>query len=303
MAQLRFPPAPWPHPELRYVRAPEPLVFPEEEEVVEGLPHLKVRIFLLGLLEFALGPAHSVGSDQFVYWIASDPKVKLSPDLFVRLHVPQTQFRTWQTWVQGGPPDLAVEVVSPTEGGPEALTWAEKLARYRALGVKELVRFDPEAPEGQRLRAWDRVREDLVERVIGDDRTPCLTLGLHWTVCPIPTTPVGLRLIDEEGRLLETEMEVEAKARAAEAKARAAEAKARAAEAKARAAAEARADAESQARAAEAKARAAAEARAEAESQARAAEARGRAAAEARVRELEEQLRRAQGGGGPPGAN
>lgn len=48
--------------------------------------------------------------------------------------------------------------------------------------MKELVRFDPEAPAGQRLRAWDRVREDLVERQIEGDRTPCLTLGLNWTV-------------------------------------------------------------------------------------------------------------------------
>jgi Uma2 family endonuclease len=247
MAQLRFPRTPRPLPELRYVRAPEPLVFPEEEEVVEGLPHLRVRTFLLGLLQYALGPGHSVGADQFVYWIASDPKTKLAPDVFVRLDVPQTEFRTWQTWVQGGPPDLAVEVVSPNEGSADALTWAEKVARYRALGIKELLRFDPGAPAGQRLRAWDRVHEDLVERIIGDDRTPCLTLGLNWMVCPIPNAAVGLRLIDDEGRFLETETEAEARGRAA------------------------------------------AEARAE-------AEAKARAAAEARVRELEEQLRRLQGG-------
>lgn len=210
MAQLRFP-HDRPHPELRYVRAPEPLVFPEEEEVPEGLPHLLVRTFLFQLLRFALGPSHSVGSDQFVYWIASDNKTRLAPDVFVRLNVPQAPFGSWQTWLKGGPPDLAVEIVSPNEGSEEALTWTEKFGRYRQLGVKELVRFDPEAPEGKRLRVWDLVRGDLVERVVVADRTLCLTLGLNWVATPIEAQGerlLGLRLIDDQGRWLETETEV-----------------------------------------------------------------------------------------------
>ena len=93
------------------------------------------------------------------------------------------------------------------------MTWDEKLARYHELGIKELVRFDPEAPEGRRLRAWDHVRGDLVERVIGDDRTPCLTLGLNWTICPVEDQRVGLRLIDDDGRLLETQTEAESRGR------------------------------------------------------------------------------------------
>ena len=110
------------------------------------------------------------------------------------------------------------------------------------------MRFDPERPEGKRLRVWDRVREDLVERQIGGDRTPCLTLGLNWVVCPVQDEPVGLRLIDDSGRFLEVPEEAAERARAAEASARTE--------------AETRAD-----------------------------------LAESRVRELEEQLRRAQGGG------
>ncbi len=213
MAQLRFP-RPRSLPELRYVRAPEPIVFPEAEEVPEGLPHLLVRTFLFQLLRFALGPSHSVGSDQFIYLvsIATDPKRKVAPDVFVRLGVQQTSFGTWKTWENGGAPDLAVEIVSPNEG--DGVSWDEKLARYHELGVSEVVRFDPEATEGKRLRVWDRVRGDLVERVIGDDRTPCLTLGLNWTVCAIEEHPVALRLIDDDGRWLESQAEVAAKARA-----------------------------------------------------------------------------------------
>ena len=262
MAQLRFPLPPTSEP-LRYVRAPEPIRFPEEEEVPEGYSHLVVRAFLFRLLSFALGQAHTVGSEQFIYWNASNSAVRVAPDVFVKLGHPQpAKLGSWQTWVMGGAPDLAVEVVSPNEG--DGVDWGEELARYHQLGVAELVRFDAEAPEGQRLRVWDRVQGDLVERQLGGERTPCLTLGLSWTVRMIPSPSggerVGLRLVDDEGRLLRTPEEAEA----------------------------ARADAEA--------ARADAEAtRADAEAARAEAEARIRAAAETRIRELEEQLRRAQG--------
>jgi hypothetical protein len=140
--------------------------------------------------------------------------------------------------VAGGAPDLAVEIVSPNEG--DGTTWDEKLARYHQLGVKELVRFDPEAPEGRRLRVWDRVEGDLVERQIGEDRSPCLTLGLAWAVrmVPAPSGPaeyVGLRLVDDAGLLLEAQEERETRAREqAEVRAERAEVRAETAEARIR---------------------------------------------------------------------
>jgi hypothetical protein len=107
---------------------------------------------------------------------------------------------------------MAVEIVSPNEG--DGVPWNEKLARYHELGVHELLRFDPEASEGQRLRAWDRVQGDLVERHVEADRTPSLTLGLVWCVRPVETDLPALRLVDDEGRLLEVPEEVEARGRA-----------------------------------------------------------------------------------------
>jgi Uma2 family endonuclease len=211
-----------PLPELRYIRAPQPIVFPEEAEVPEGLRHLALRTCLWRVLQLALGPLHSVGSDQLVYWNARDARRALSPDVFVKLDVPQSSFGSWQTWRNGGTPELAVEIISPNEG--DGIAWDEKLARYHELGVKELVRFDPEASVGQRLRAWDRVREDLVERQLEGERTPCLTLGLNWAVGAAGGEPVGLRLVDDTGRVLPTPEEAEARARAeAEARAGAAE--------------------------------------------------------------------------------
>jgi Uma2 family endonuclease len=189
-----------PRPELRYVRPPEPVVFPESAIVPENKSHLVLRTFLFRLLRAALGPEHSVGSEQFVYWNARDPKRSLSPDAFVKLHVPDTSFPTWKTWENGGVPELAVEILSPSDA--DAATWEGKLARYCELGVRELVWFDRSAPEGERLRVWDRVKDDLVERVVAGDRAPCLTLGVDWVVRPVESEATGLRLVDGEGRLL-----------------------------------------------------------------------------------------------------
>lgn len=211
MAQLRLPTGTEHRAELRHLRAPAPIHFPEEADVPEGKRHLVLRTFLFRLLRLALGPAHSVGSDQFVYWNARDPKRCLSPDVFIKKGVPDSSFGSWRTWEQGGAPELAVEIVSPNEG--DGVAWEEKLTRYHELGVAELIRLDPEREAGERLRAWDCTHDDLVERRVAGDRSPCVTLGLNWIVCPVEGEPVGLRLIDDEGRLLETAEEAAVRGR------------------------------------------------------------------------------------------
>ena len=164
----------------------------------EGKVHLELRTFLYALLKYAFGAEACIGSEQFVYWNARDPRRKLAPDAFVRLGVPDATFGAWKTW-ERGTPELAVEIVSPSED--EWLDWEEKFERYHEAGVQELVRFDPEAPSGSRLRVWDRLEEDLVEREVTGDTTPCRTLGFHWVVAPVPGHAVGLRLArDREGK-------------------------------------------------------------------------------------------------------
>jgi hypothetical protein len=66
-------------PDLQYMRAPVPLHFPEAADLPEGKTHLTLRTFLYQLLKFALGPAHSVGSEQFVYFNAADPRSAWHP--------------------------------------------------------------------------------------------------------------------------------------------------------------------------------------------------------------------------------
>ena len=205
---------------LLHVRPAEPLHFPEQEPESErmgqGRRHLKLCNALFEMLCAACVPEHTVGADQFVYFDAANPKHCLAPDAFVTLDVPDHDFDSYLVWEEGTPA-VAFEVLSPSDS-PERWTFDEKLRRYRALGIRELVTVHLDAPPGERLRVWDRLEHDLVERVVEGDRTPCLSLGLTVLVGPVNEYPVGLRLArDADGRdLILTERE----GRAAEAKAR-----------------------------------------------------------------------------------
>ena len=156
-------------------------------------------------------PEHTVGADPFVYFDAANPKRCLAPDGFVTLSVPDHDFESYLVWEEGTP-DVAFEVLSPNDS-PERWTFEEKLRRYHALGVRELVTFHVDAEPGARLRVWDRIDNDLVERVVTEDKTPCLTLGVVLLVGPVDEYYVGLRIArDADG--------TEAEAKATEAAAR-----------------------------------------------------------------------------------
>ncbi len=207
---------------LRHVRPVQPLRFPEqepdEERMGQGRRHRHLCEALYQMLRAVCVPEHTVGADQFVYFDAGNPKRCLAPDAFVTVGVADHDFDSYLVWEEGTP-DLAFEVLSPSDT-PERWTFAEKLRRYRALGVRELVTFHVDAPPGERLRVWDRLEQDLVERVVTDDRTPCVTLGLTLLVGPVDGYPVGVRLSrDQEGTdLVETDKEgrfTEARAREA----------------------------------------------------------------------------------------
>ena len=208
------------------------MYFPESEEVPETNRHLEIRTALYQILKRELAREATLGSEQFVYWDPTTSKKNLAPDAFVRLGVPHQVFRIWKTWERGAP-DLGVEVVSDSdEGEPD---WNEKLERYRAAGIREVVRFHSEDRE-RPIRIWDAIDGDLVERAPNDpDLRACETLGLWWVVVDDRLVGPMLRLSrDREGLdLLPTPDEAEAKSREAEAKSREAAAKSREAEAKA----------------------------------------------------------------------
>ena len=186
----------------QYVRAPRPLHFPSEERPEEAVSetkrHLEARTTLYLLLKETFA-GQAIGSDQFLYYDAADPQRCLSPDVFVKRGSNVSDFDVWKVW-EGGTPELAVEIISASDR--RDADWGEKMARYRASGVAEVVRFDPLDREAQ-VRVWDRVADDLVERAPGSPhQRECAALGLWWVVVPSDFGP-QLRLArDPEGKTL-----------------------------------------------------------------------------------------------------
>lgn len=165
---------------LRHLREPVPVDFPSEALVRETKDSLLLRTALFQMLAHALGGRSIIGSDQLVYGDASDARKCLAPDLFVKLGGPDESFDSWKVWKRGAP-EFALELLSDSD----APNLDEKLARYAALGVKELVAYDVRT---RSLRVWDRLQGDLMERAVDGRSTPCGTLDLHL-----------VRIADERG--------------------------------------------------------------------------------------------------------
>ncbi len=87
----------------RYDEQLTPIVFPESATVPESQLHLDLRTLLYHLLQDALGEAFTMGSDQFVYFDASDPSACLAPDVYVGLSPTAERIRTWKVWERGAP--------------------------------------------------------------------------------------------------------------------------------------------------------------------------------------------------------
>ncbi|MFO0669438.1 MAG: Uma2 family endonuclease [Polyangiaceae bacterium] len=260
--------SPNPATKLAHVRPVRPLHFPESEPEEEHLGqhprHEDLCMFLKLILRSLCGEAHAVSADMFVYWNATlnDDRGRRAPDAAVKLGLPQAKMfehGSWKTW-ELGVPELTVEILSLSDTR-ERWTLAEKREAYEAMGVREFVCFDVDAPEGSRIRVWDRVEGDFVERVVESERTPCLTLSeafgctLEWTVASGERWPAALRLL-QDGALVLLPSEIAEAARASEATAKASEAAAKASEADARANEAAAKASEAAAKASEAAARA-----------------------------------------------
>jgi Putative restriction endonuclease len=218
---------------LQHVRPVVPLHFPasepENERMGQSGRHYLMCKALYEILRAAAGDEHTVSCDAFVYFDAANPERKLAPDGAVKLHVPQHLFDSWKSWERGAP-ELAFEILSPSDS-PERWTFEEKLLRYRALGVTELVVFHADGEPGSRLRVWDRIDGDLVERAVTGETTPCLTLDAFLLVAGVGDLPACVRLArdpdgrdlfltDAEARARETEARREVEARLREAQQR-----------------------------------------------------------------------------------
>lgn len=85
-----------------------------------------------------------VGGNQFMYLREGDTRLRVAPDVYVIEDetLRMEDVKSWRVWEhEGKGPSLAIEVVSDEymkDYEPELLV------RYQQLGVRELVRYDPE---------------------------------------------------------------------------------------------------------------------------------------------------------------
>jgi hypothetical protein len=188
--------------EVHHVRPANPLHFPSSDPewnaMPEGKRHARLCELLFQGISRVAGGAHAVGADQFVYYDASNPKRCLAPDVFLKLDVPDSLFETFLSWERGAP-EMCVEILSPSDT-KEFLPLTTKMERYRSLGTRELVLFHADGEKGSRLRVFDRIEGDLVERLVENERTPALALSAlrgkaEWCVLPSGELGDALRVI------------------------------------------------------------------------------------------------------------
>lgn len=104
-----------------------------------------------------------VGSDQFIYWVKGDPKQQLAPDVYVLPGVTQSlAISSWKVWERDGiVPSWAFEVVSSNDWEKDCV---ENIPKYDALGVREVMLFDPDSYLGEVPRTPDRIAFTRFER-------------------------------------------------------------------------------------------------------------------------------------------
>ncbi len=87
----------------------------------------------------------TVGGNQFVYYNRYNGRDNISPDVYVAFDRPPPGPNKWQTWVEGGFPDIVFEITSPSTQGDDVGDAPDgKRARYAQLGAKEYYVYDPE---------------------------------------------------------------------------------------------------------------------------------------------------------------
>jgi Uma2 family endonuclease len=177
-----------------------------------------------------------VGVNTFLYWVQFHPEITVAPDVYVMDGVsPDAAPDNWKLWKRGAVPSLVIEVVSKNpaydgEGARQAELPAYKDYTtiheiYDALGVPEVILFDPEAdhPSSKRVR-WQVYRriagQGLVKvEVANGDRVYSEQLGCWLRMVGADSSMrVHLATGDERNELFPTKAEaLAARAAAAEA--------------------------------------------------------------------------------------
>ncbi len=100
---------------------------------------------------------HLVTGDYFLYYAEGDPRQVVAPDVVVALGVTLQKDESYKIWDVGKPPDLVMEIASPSTRRADQET---KYALYERLGITEYWQYDPHGGLLEpRLQGW-RLRAD-----------------------------------------------------------------------------------------------------------------------------------------------
>jgi Uma2 family endonuclease len=198
-------------------------LYPVSDQMGEtGFQQFIILALLLPLRDyFAVHGRDVLASfDQFFYYKQGDPTACVAPDVYLidGETIAPRDVDCWKVWEHGGrAPHLALEIVSRKTHRKDYLP--RMLERYQALGVHELVRYDPDhlgKPGRRLLTHWVRdAAGTLVERPDTGDRVRSDHFGFWLMIQPDRT----LRMSPDGA----TPWPSEAERRAAEVEARAAE--------------------------------------------------------------------------------
>lgn len=126
-----------------------------------------------------------VGANQFFYFDASDMTRRIAPDVYVLpgIEGPREE-RVWCTWDLVEPPSFAFEIV----GRDMAKDYEDVPIDYKAIGVRELIVYDPDWTLRSRRRVrwqvWRQVKKRGLVCVLesNEDRVESSVLGCFLRV-------------------------------------------------------------------------------------------------------------------------
>lgn len=126
-----------------------------------------------------------VGADQFFYYDADDLTRRIAPDVYVLpgIEGPREE-RVWRTWDLVEPPSFAFEIVGRDVGKD----YEDVPIDYKAIGVRELIVYDPDWTLRSRRRVrwqvWRQVKKRGLVCVLksNEDRVESTVLGCFLRV-------------------------------------------------------------------------------------------------------------------------
>jgi len=167
--------------------------FPESDgkPMAETYPNVLQMVDLLQTLPALLARqgrgGTTVGGNQFVYYNPANGRDNISPDVYVAFNRPGFAPSKWQTWVEGGFPDIVFEITSPsTQRQDLSLSPKGKRTLYARLGAREYYVYDPQGKMDPVVQGFER-RGDRLEPL-----PPTANGGVHSPLLRAELRPMAM---------------------------------------------------------------------------------------------------------------